>query len=355
MAPPIPATPDDVTATWLGDALDLPVRSIESEPIGVGAGLLGDLLRVTPTYTGDHTDAPASVIVKLPTHAPANKAIGMAFQFYERELRFYAEVAPTARVRTPKVFHSAMDIAAERFVLVLEDLSALELADQVAGMSVDQAIRAVQAIAPFHAQWWDTAELAALDWMPTADHPITMQSAKLYKDSWDHFVEKWGHVVPAGGLEVGAAVRDAFEGMLIKLARPPRTITHTDFRGDNLFFGEKEVAVIDWQLTTRSGGAYDVAYLLAQSMDVELRRANERDILQAWYDRLCAAGVKDFTFEQALEDYAAGILVCLVIPVNTGADIDLGNERGEALVKALCERGFSAALDVDLQGVLDRL
>src|SRR5687767_7332624 len=127
----IPTKPDDVTAAWLTTALDLPVRAIETEPIGVGVGLLGDLLRVTPTYDGAPPDAPATVVVKLPCHAPANKAIGMAFQFYERELRFYEEVAPTARIRVPRVWHSAMDLAQERFVLVLEDLSDYELADQV--------------------------------------------------------------------------------------------------------------------------------------------------------------------------------------------------------------------------------
>jgi hypothetical protein len=47
--------------------------------------------------------------------------------------------------------------------------------------------------------------------------------------------------------------------------------------------------------------------------------------------------------------------VCLVIPVAAGADIDLGNARGEALLKVLCERGFSAALDVDWQGLLAKL
>lgn len=348
----IPAKPDDVTADWLAGALGLPVTSIETEPIGVGVGLLGDLLRVTPTYRGAPGAAPASVVVKLPSHAPANKAIGMAFQFYEREVRFYDDVAPTARVKVPKVWHREMDLDTERFVLVLEDLAHLELADQVAGMSVEQAIQAVQAIAPFHAQWWDTPELEALDWMPTGDHPITMQAAKLYEDSWDLFVEKWGHVVPAGGLDVGALVRDAYRGMLTGLSRSPRTITHTDFRLDNLFFGDGGVTVIDWQLTTRSGGAYDIAYLLAQSMDVQLRREHERAILQSWYERLCAAGVRGYSFDQALADYAAGILVCLVIPVNAGADIDLGNERGEALMRALTERGFSAALDVDWKGVL---
>lgn len=41
----IPATTDEVTAKWLAGALDLPIASIKKEPIGVGVGLLGELLR----------------------------------------------------------------------------------------------------------------------------------------------------------------------------------------------------------------------------------------------------------------------------------------------------------------------
>lgn len=351
----IPATTDEVTAKWLAGALDLPIASIKKGPIGVGVGLLGELLRVTLEYKGEPAGAPSSVIVKMPTHAPANKAIGMAFRFYERELRFFEEIAPTARVKVPAVHHSAMDLDTERFVLVLEDLSHLELADQVAGVTVEQAIQAVQAIAPFHAQWWETKELEALDWLPAADHPITMQAAQVYEDSWPHFVEKWQHVVPAGGIELGTRVRDAYRQMLTELAVPPRTFVHTDFRLDNLFFGDGGVTVIDWQLSTRSSGVYDVAYLLSQSMDVELRRAHQEEIVSAWHERLCQAGVADYTIEQARLDYAASVLVCLVVVVAAGADMDLGNPRGEALVRAIAERGFSAALDVDYEAVFARL
>jgi aminoglycoside/choline kinase family phosphotransferase len=279
----------------------------------------------------------------------------MAFRFYEREIRFFRDVAPTARVRVPEALHLDMDVDAERFVLVLEDLGHLEMADQVAGMTVEQAIAAVQAIAPFHAQWWQQAELEALDWLPAADDPITMQAAKLYEDSWPHFEEKWSHVVPAGGIELGARVRDVYRHMLTDLAVPPRTFVHTDFRLDNLFFGDGGVTVIDWQLSTKSSGVYDVAYLLSQSMDVELRKAHQDEIIGAWYERLCQAGVEDYSLDQANADYAASVLVCLVVAVATGADMDLGNKRGEALVRAIAERGFSAALDVDSESVFARL
>lgn len=347
----IPEKADDLTAKWFSDALGASVKTVELEPVGVGVGLLGELYRVH--LTGD--DVPASVILKLPTHAAANKAIGMAFRFYEREIRFFRDVAPTARVRVPAALHLDMDVDAERFVLVLEDLGHLEMADQVAGMTVEQAIAAVQAIAPFHAQWWQKSELERLDWLPAADHPITMQAAQVYEDSWPHFAEKWSQVVPAGGMELGERVRDSYRQMLTELAVPPRTFTHTDFRLDNLFFGDGGVTVIDWQLSTRSSGVYDVAYLLSQSMDVELRKAHQDEIIGAWHERLCQAGVDDYSLEHAHADYAASVLVCLVVAVAAGADMDLGNERGEALVRAIAERGFSAALDVDAESVFARL
>ena len=46
----------------------------------------------------------------------------------------------------------------------------------------------------------------------------------------------------------------------------PHTIIHGDYRLDNLFFGtdesDYELAVIDWQIASRGGAAYDVAYFI---------------------------------------------------------------------------------------------
>jgi hypothetical protein len=128
MGVPIPHTPDDVTAEWLDAALKqsgalrtASVASVEKDPIGVGVGLLGDLLRVEPLYAGDDdADAP-SVIVKIPTHAPQNKAIGMAFRFYEREIRFYRELAPSAKVRVPRCWYADMDLEIESHLAMRTD------------------------------------------------------------------------------------------------------------------------------------------------------------------------------------------------------------------------------------------
>ena len=344
-------TPEDITAEWLSSALGAPVEAVDCEAIGVGVGLLGDLVRVRISSRDE--SLPASVIVKLPTHHEANRAIGLGLMLYERELRFYEEVAPRSpSLRVPRCFHADHDA----LVLVLEDLgtSGFGLADQVAGMTLEQAERAIDAIATFHASWWETPALHELDWLPTSDHPITMQSDQMFQDGWPLFRAKWEHVLPEGGVALGERVRRAYGAMLGGLGGGPHTVVHTDFRLDNLFFADDggECAVIDWQLMTRSRGPYDIGYLLSQSMDVDLRRAHSAALLRRWYDRVCDLGVTGYSWEEAEADFAAAVLIALVIPVNAGASIDLGNERGEALVQSISARAFGAALDVDYEAVL---
>jgi hypothetical protein len=210
----------------------------------------------------------------------------------------------------------------------------------------------VEALARFHADWWETDALEGLDWMPYSNGPVTMQAVGVYERGWPVFLEHFGDHLSPEGRVLGERVRDHFAGLLEQLGRSPRTIVHTDFRLDNLFFGHDEVGIIDWQLSTRGRGVYDVAYLLCQSMTVDVRRRSEMDILRCWHETLLAEGVNDYSWTDAVEDYTRAAMICLVIPVAAGADLDLGNERGQALVGALADRAFTAALDLDAARLL---
>ncbi|MEA3055453.1 MAG: hypothetical protein QOD30_885, partial [Actinomycetota bacterium] len=49
----------------------------------------------------------------------------------------------------------------------------------------------------------------------------------------------------------------------------PLTLLHGDLRADNLFFTpgpDREVVALDWQIAVTGRAAYDVGYLLAQSV-----------------------------------------------------------------------------------------
>ena len=96
----------------------------------------------------------------------------------------------------------------------------------------------------------------------------------------------------------------------------PRTIIHGDFRLDNMFFDHPDgspLAVIDWQISNRGRGIFDVAYFLCSSLEGDVRKEHEMRLLHLWHDIVIDGGAQAYSFDQALYDYRAGILLCNVV------------------------------------------
>jgi hypothetical protein len=161
-------------------------------------------------------------------------------------------------------------------------------------------------------------------------------------------------IVPAGAMDLAAEVGAHFDELLEAISQPPLTIAHGDFRVDNIFFGdspEDAVVVIDWQLVCRGRGAYDIAYLLCQSMDVAGRRRHEMDVLRAWHDVLVAHGITGYSFDDAFRDYRLAVLVCFGC-VLAGTNLDRPGYDRLALADQQALRTFTAALDLDTRSLL---
>ena len=73
--------------------------------------------------------------------------------------------------RPARHYFAAFDEATHDFVLVLEDLGRLRLADQLVGCSVEDAATVIDAIARHHAYWWDNDRLASLPWLMEYNSP----------------------------------------------------------------------------------------------------------------------------------------------------------------------------------------
>lgn len=361
----VPMSTSDLTPEWLESALRHAghlggggVASVGVQVIGEGVGMVGQLARLTIDYTGDYAGLPATMIAKLPSPYEQNRAQMQAFRYYVREALFYREVAPRAGVRVPRCYWSAIDTENNLSALLLEDLGHLEVSDQIAGMTPEHAERAIRAIAAFHAKWWCSPELDALDWMDYGNGPITMQAVPLFHYAWPLFLANgFEAALSPEQIALGERVRDVFGALLDDFGGEPRTICHTDFRSENMFFGEPgtddDVVLLDWQLTTRSGGLYDVAYMLAQSLTLEDRRAHEDRLLRVYHGCLADAGI-NLSFEDVLDHYRVGLMICLIIPVSVGGTLDMANERGRQLAETITRRTFTAATDLDCAGLLDR-
>src|SRR5258706_7133007 len=96
----IPFHPDAITAAWLTDALPATgtltharVTALETQLLEHEQGLTGQLARLSLGYDADETNAPRALIAKFSAPDPQARAMPHAMGFYEREVRFYEQLA----------------------------------------------------------------------------------------------------------------------------------------------------------------------------------------------------------------------------------------------------------------------
>ena len=350
MTPTIPTTFDDVTTEWLSDVLSSDITSISSERIGEGIGLMGDIHKVDLTYKGDKDDKPTSVVVKLPSTFEENREQGVALGMFEAEVRFYAELAGKTGTGLPEIYFSKIRSGTADFVIVMEDLSEFTMVDQSAGMSFEQAISAVKVLANIHAKWWGKVETEELEWIPSMVGPRIEYVDQVLPQIYPIFAEAFASNLPEGGAELTEQFSRSYLSLNKQLAeRSPWTLAHQDYRVENMLFGDlskDQVVVIDWQGIGRGPGTYDLAYLLGGSMETNLRRSHENELVATYQAQLADSGVEGYSYERAWEDYRfAHLLGGLATSIFAGGTLDLSNERGIELITMMANRHVTAALD----------
>jgi hypothetical protein len=225
--------PDDVTADWLSTHLGYEIASISHERIGDGQ--VGLNLRVH--LGGAPPEAPASVVLKLPSPDEKSRMTGIALRNYEREVKFYTELAPSVDIRAPHCHFGEWNQATGDFVLILEDMAASQQGDQVAGCTLEHAVAAVSELARLHGPTWDDPALDKVDWLTRRSGPDdTAQLVGLWQVLYPGFVETYRPYLSDETFELVAW----FGGHLaegVDHVDGPSTVTHGDYRLDNLLFG----------------------------------------------------------------------------------------------------------------------
>ena len=153
--------PDDLTGEWLSTVFDAEVAVVDRSRIG--DGLVG--MNVRLALRSDDVSVPASVVVKLPSPDETSRATAAALRNYEREVKFYRQIAPTVDIHVPACHHGEWQEADHDFVLVLEDLAPQVQGNQITGCSVDVARTAVLELAKLHGPRWDDPTLHEVDWL----------------------------------------------------------------------------------------------------------------------------------------------------------------------------------------------
>lgn len=352
---PMPSTSDELTADWLTAALRSTgtigrstITGFTKATIGTGVGILGELARVEPAYDSAEEGAPASFVAKFASPAKENRELASAYGFYNNEVQFYMHLAGRLPVRVPDCYYIEFDPGEGRFVLLIEDLTDLRLGDQLAGCSVQEAGDLATAIARVHARTWNENDLANHDWLPPVNAPHYLALVpESFRQGWAAAQERYPGVIPQALKDLDGVYLPNVLALQNRLASAPRCLAHGDFRLDNVFFGPGgEHVIIDWQITGRARGPYDIGYLMSQSIGVSDRRSGEKGIIERYHQTLVDGGVEGYSIEDCWADYKRALMFCVTYPVSSAA-MDPGNDRGRALVEAMLTRALTAVLDLN--------
>jgi hypothetical protein len=352
--PSLVSAPEAVTVDWLDSVLhesgDLAAAHVTGFGArSVGTGQVGENVRFTLEYDSEAQGAPASVVIKFPSLDAKSRATAVAQGIYRKEVSFYREIAATVGIRTPRCLFADIDLASQDFVLVMEDLAPALQGDQIRGCSVEQASIALDELAKLHAPRWGDPKLAEVSWLGRREPGGGQLLQAIYQSVWPGFVERFGSRLDAEQLalaeQLGAGLAAWVDG-----GEGPLTVTHGDYRLDNMLFGSGEaafpLAVVDWQTVGHGVGTADAAYFLGAGLPLEVRRREELALMREYHRKLEAAGVKGYDWDACWLDYRryafSGVLMAVVASMIVGE-----SERGDEMFAAMATRHTAHALDHD--------
>jgi hypothetical protein len=297
---PIPLTHDEVTPEWLtaalrsGGALNAArIVEIAAETIGEGVGFVGDIARLRLSYDEQEACAPATIIAKLPTMEPRRRMMGAAARFFEREIRFYRDIAPGIDVRTPRCHYGASSPGDGRHVLLLEDLAPAEPGDQL------RILQAGGGGGPYVVMG---CTASAMNWRRSTDTAAGGRASVAeawWDEMWKRCVERAGGCMPAAALRTRTARRKRDVGAAAAPAGPTRSCTATTARQTCSSAETAREPASSTALSTRGCGVYDLAYLLPGSGAAD--RKSEMALIRA--AQRAAGAARGYSQEEAVRDY----------------------------------------------------
>jgi hypothetical protein len=353
-SPPIPAGPSELTPGWLTQVLRQAgaieaggVAEVCVEP--AGQGQVADCLRCRLHFDRPEPAAPGSVIVKLPARDPTSRQSGVGYALYEREVRFYQQLAGVVGITTPRCLYAEFDAGSGMFGLVLDDLAPARETDQLSGISADDASTALGQLARLHAARWGNPRYFGLGWLHDLGQRFSSSYPEALPPLFDAFAERYGDQLDPDHLAIITAFRPHV-GRFSTERPEPLTVLHGDYRTDNMLFdaagGTIPLAVIDWQTMVTGPAMADVAFLLGASLDPAERRLHESRLVGEYHKALSARGVTGYSWDRCWTDYRRYAYQCVAFLVPSTMLVEQ-TARGDAMFLTMIQRGCTHVIDLE--------
>jgi aminoglycoside/choline kinase family phosphotransferase len=259
----------------------------------------------------------------------------------EREAHIYRVLSERPGLAVPRLFATF-----ENGGLIIEDIAPARRRSLMEGCTVVEVRAVLARIASVHAQF------RCLEGLPTRppEHFASVIDLNM-KQCWQTFRERYEPML------IGAA--ETFEwtwrnALAVSKHRQsgPATLYHGDLGPENLLFplaGGGPV-LVDWQLAGRGPGAVDVADLLVRSLPAALRRANEHELLEHYFDLTSAHVPAGYSFDRLMLDYRACVTRSVLTAVMLVGPRFADRPDQPEVADVVAERVIAAVQDLDPAG-----
>lgn len=343
----------ELSPAWLAAALKVDtsrIAGLESAPVGTGQ--VADTYRLCFLLDG----VEESRVLKLTSDDPVSRETGRQQACYLREVRFYQELAPTLAVRVPQCASADVDESCVESHLLLEDMTPCGQGDQLTGCTLAEAEAVIDQAARLHGPRWQDPRLANLPWL-TVNAAARRPGPEIFDRVFAGFRERYADRIEDEILAVGTGFFRNVDVYHRAQRSGPQTVTHGDFRPDNILFrgqgGRVPVTIVDWQTVDVGAPMVDVAYFIGGALSTEDRRAHERPLLERYLEELRRHGVTGYSFADCWRDYRRCSLQNYLMGVGAAMSVKQ-TERGDQMFISMVRSAGYHALDLDAVGLLER-
>lgn len=297
MTLPLPVSPDEITATWLTEALGVRVAAAVVVDVIPGAAT-----KVRLRLTG--SAVPGSVIVKAPLSGAQQNSDTLSF--FAGEVAFYRDVSPLLDIGTPSCLYAETRPSERQAILVLQDLADVRFYRAGDTVTAAEADRCLDVLARLHASTWAHHVLDGRDPFPAAMRPVL--TAMLNGRYWAGCLARPRSAAIPPPLREPGALRAAIETLWRAEESISTCLVHGDAHVGNAYFTADEAGFLDWQMSARGHPCHDVAYFVASALDPVERRHVEGDLLHSYLRKLAAHGGPELRFDDVWKSYRQNMI-----------------------------------------------
>jgi hypothetical protein len=345
--------PSDLTASWLAAAIGTgPVADFAVERIGTGQ--MSECYRVRLDYADagrPPVQGPESVVLKVAATDPVSRQTGSALGLYEREVRFYGDIAPRLAGPVAPCYHAAVDSATGVFDLLLGDAGPAVIGDEIVGATTEQARLAVVELGRLQGPLLGDTSLAEAPWL-NREMPVSLAMiASLYAG----FVDRYGDQIAPEHRIVCERLVAAFDGYLAAESEPGRIqgLVHGDYRLDNMLFGtvgaDRALTVVDWQTVSWGPALTDLSYFLGCALPTQDRRQHYDALLRAYHEALGPEA--PITLAEVGEGVRRQSFFGVMMAIVSSMLVER-TERGDRMFMTMLQRNCDHVLDTDALATL---